>query len=60
MITLIIRIKATVEFSKEVNKQLQVVAKMLLYPEREKCVIIIMDEMHLREDLAYDKHTGKC
>ena len=52
--------KATVGFSKEVNKQLQVVAKMSLCPEREKCVIIIMDEMHLREDLAYDKHTGKC
>ena len=52
--------KATVGFSKEVDKQLQVAAKMSSCPEREKCVIIIMDEMHLREDLAYDKHTGKC
>ena len=52
--------KATVGFSKEVDKQLQVAAKMSLCPEREKCVIIIMGKMHLREDLAYDKHTGKC
>jgi len=50
--------KATVGFSKEVDKQLQVAAKLSSCPEREKCVTIIMDEMHLREDLAYDKHTG--
>ena len=41
------------------GKQLQVAAKMSSCPEREKCVIIIIDEIHLREDLAYDKHTGK-
>jgi len=50
--------KATVGFSKEVDKQLQVAAKLSSCPEREKCVTIIIDEMHLREDLAYDKHTG--
>ena len=52
--------KATIGFSNEVDKQLQLATKMSSCPEREKCVIIIMDEMHLREDLAYDKHTGKC
>lgn len=26
--------------------------------EREKCVIVILDEMHVRENLVYDKHTG--
>ena len=26
--------------------------------EREKLVAILMDEMHIREDLVYDKHTG--
>ena len=50
--------KATVGFSKEVDKQLQVAAKLSSCPEREKCVTIIMDETHLCEDLAYDKHTG--
>lgn len=24
----------------------------------DKYVIIIMDEMHVREDIVYDKHTG--
>ena len=26
----------------------------------EKYVILIMDEMHIREDLVYDKQTGIC
>ena len=26
--------------------------------ERDKCVIILLDEMHIREDLVFDKHTG--
>lgn len=28
-------------------------------PERERNVIIILDEMHIRESIVYDKHTGK-
>ena len=24
----------------------------------EKCVGILIDEMHIKEDLVYDKHTG--
>ncbi len=27
-------------------------------PERDKYVVIIMDEMQVREDIVYDKHTG--
>ena len=27
-------------------------------PEREKYIIILLDEMHIREDLVFDKHTG--
>ena len=27
-------------------------------PWREKCVILLLDEMHIREDLVFDKHTG--
>ena len=26
----------------------------------DKYVVIIMDEMHIREDIVYDKHTGEC
>ena len=28
-------------------------------PERSKCVLLLLDEMHVREDLVYDKHTGE-
>ena len=27
-------------------------------PEREKYVILLLDEMHIRHDLVFDKHTG--
>ena len=27
--------------------------------ERNKCVVLLLDEMHVREDLVYDKHEGK-
>ena len=27
--------------------------------ERNKCVILLLDEMHVREDLVYDKHEGE-
>ena len=26
--------------------------------EWQKCVVLILDEMHIREDLVYDKYTG--
>ena len=26
--------------------------------EYQKCVAVIMDEIHIREGLVYDKHTG--
>ena len=51
--------KAGTGFSNGVDKQLKIAAKLPSCPEREKCVILIFDEIHLREDLSYDKHTGK-
>ena len=51
--------KAVAGFSRGVDEQLRIAAKLPHCPEREKCVIIVFDEMHLREDLSYDKHTGK-
>ena len=50
--------KAVAGFSDEVDKQLIEAAKILTCPEQEKYVVIIMDEMHIKEDLVYDKHTG--
>ncbi len=49
---------ATTGFSSEVDQQLIDTAKMKTCPEREKCVVILMDEMHIKEDLVYNKHTG--
>lgn len=36
------------------------IAKLHNCPEREKYVCILMDEMHIKADLVYDKHSGMC
>ena len=28
-------------------------------PERDKCVTLLMDEMYIREDLVYEKHSRR-
>ena len=33
-----------------------VAAKIDKCPKREKCVVILMDEMHIKENIVYDKH----
>ena len=33
-------------------------AKVDSCPEREKNVIFLLDEMHIREDIVFDKHSG--
>lgn len=45
-------------FSVGVDRQLMEAASIESCTYREKHVIIIMDEMHVREGLVYDKHTG--
>ena len=45
-------------FSSSVDQQLMEAANVVSCPERDKYIIIILDEMHIREDLVYDKHTG--
>lgn len=52
-------VKAATGFSAEVDKMLVQAAKVATCPEREKCVLLLLDEMHIREDLVYDKHTGE-
>ena len=46
-------------FSASVDKYLMDTADINTCPERERNVILILDEMHIRESLVYDKHTGK-
>lgn len=43
----------------DVDQQLMDVAKIASCPCREKYVCLLMDEMHIKSDLVYDKHTGK-
>ena len=50
--------KAACGFSEDVDQQLMMAAKIDTCPEREKYIIILMDEMHIKEGLVYDKHTG--
>lgn len=50
--------RASAGFSNSVDRQLMEAANIELCTIREKHVILIMDEMHLREDIVYDKHTG--
>ena len=52
--------KATAGFSHEVNTQLEEAARIDSCPEREKHILLIMDEMHIREDIVYDHNTGTC
>ena len=52
--------KAAALFLSEADVHLLQAAKLDTCPDREKHVIILMDEMHLREDLVYDRHSGLC
>lgn len=51
-------VKATVGFSDEVDKQLAGAAKLHSCEDYQKCVILLMDEMYIKNELVYDKHTG--
>ena len=46
-------------FSAEVDSQLCTIAKINQCTEREKHVMLLIDEMHVREDLVFNKHSGE-
>ena len=50
---------ATPGFSHKVDEMLMESAQVKACPERNKCVLLLLDEMHIREELVYDKHTGE-
>ena len=50
--------KAAPGFSAAVDEQLMKAANITSCPDHQKHVIILMDEMHIKENLVYDKHTG--
>ena len=41
-----------------VDEQLMLLANLATCPAWERYVCILMDEMHIKEDLVYDKHSG--
>ena len=45
-------------FGDDVDQQLMEAAQIHTCPERDKYVVLVMDEMHIKEDIVYDKHTG--
>ena len=46
-------------FSSEVDSMLIKATEVDTCCERNKCVLLLLDEMHIREDLVYDKHSGE-
>ena len=51
--------KTKTGFGDDVDQQLMEAAQICTCPEREKYVILVMDKMHIKEGIVYDKHTGK-
>ena len=45
-------------FGDDVDQQLMEAAQIHTCPERDKYIVLVMDEMHIKEDIVYDKHTG--
>ena len=51
-------IKSNAGFSNETDVQLMSAPEVANAKEWQKIVILLLDEMHIRDDLVYDKHTG--
>ena len=51
-------VKAVAGFSHEVDRQLMLAAKSEMSPEWHKLVILLLDEMYVKEGLVYNKFTG--
>lgn len=51
-------VKAADGFSPEVDCQLMQAAQMESCQDWQKLVVLLLDEMHIKEGLVYDKHTG--
>ena len=51
-------VKAAHGYSHEVDCMLVKAAKLDTCPDREKCVLLLLDEMHIREDIVFDRHSG--
>ena len=52
-------IPPTVGFSFEIDQQLIAAAQVEKLEDWQKYVIVILDEMHIKQDLVYEKHSGE-
>ncbi len=52
-------VKAGAGFSVEVDHQLLEASKLLTSPSYHSLIAILIDEMHIKEDLVYNKQSGK-
>ena len=52
-------VRAVIGFSKDVDMQLLQAASLKTSPDYHKLVIILIDEMHVKEELVYSKHDGR-
>ena len=50
--------EASPGFSADVDEQLAHAAALITLHEWQKCVILLLDEMHIKENLIYEKHSG--
>ena len=51
-------VTATAGFSTPIDQQLMEAAEIATCSEFEKYVAILIDEMHIKQDLVYNKSTG--
>ena len=52
-------VKSEAGFSSEVDEQLWLAARLNTNPKYHSLNILLMDEMHIREELVYNKYTGR-
>lgn len=52
-------VKAGAGFSSEVDCQLLQAAQLTKSPECHRLICILIDEMHIKEELVYNKHSGQ-
>lgn len=52
-------VKSTVGFSKDIDKQLLQAAHLDASPEYHSLIVILIDEIHIKEELVYNKHSGR-
>ncbi|KAL5506392.1 hypothetical protein EMCRGX_G008018, partial [Ephydatia muelleri] len=49
----------SIGFSNQVDQQLMEAANIAECEEFQKCVLLLVDEVHIKEDLVFDKHSGE-